>query len=125
MDVDQSGNLWIGVNGGGVAVYNEGGIVKVQEEISKIKIENFRLFQNYPNPFNPATTIKYQLRNASDVQISIYEISGNLVKTLVNDYKTSGYYQVIWDASDLSSGVYFYKINAGSFYDVKKCILIK
>ena len=125
IDFDHFENLWIGVDGGGVAVYNEGGIVKVQEEISKIKIENFRLFQNYPNPFNSTTTIKFQLPKPSDVQISIYDINGSLVKILVNDYKTAGYHKIIWDASNIPSGIYFYKIKTRSFTQVRKCMLIK
>jgi hypothetical protein len=89
------------------------------------KFENFILEQNYPNPFNPITIINYQLPMTNDVELSIYNLLGQKVATLVNEQQQAGYHQVEWDASRFSSGVYHYSIQAGEFQDVKKMILIK
>jgi len=85
----------------------------------------FGLGQNYPNPFNPETTISYELPRESDVTLTIYDITGRLLETLVDQKQNSGHYSVHWDASSKSSGVYFYKISTGEFQQVKKCLLIK
>ena len=94
--------------------------------------EEFNLSQNYPNPFNPITLIKYQLPMNSDVEISIYNLLGQNVTTLVNERQNAGTYQVTWDASAFASGIYFYRIEVGDplgrtgeFQDVKKMILIR
>ena len=93
-------------------------------------IYNFELAQNYPNPFNPSTIIKYQIpfvethRNVS-VQLKIYDVLGNEVATLVNEEKPAGNYEVKFDANNLSSGVYFYKLSTSSFVKVKKMLLLK
>jgi hypothetical protein len=86
---------------------------------------DFALSQNYPNPFNPSTRIKYQLPNDSDVSLKVYDILGNEVATLVNEFKQAGYYEVIFDASNLTSGIYIYKVTAGSYIETKKMILLK
>jgi hypothetical protein len=86
---------------------------------------SFHLGQNYPNPFNSSTIIEYRLALESEVEISIYDLKGKLVKTLVNAHKSAGRHQVCWEASDSPTGVYFYKISAGNISRVKKCILIK
>jgi hypothetical protein len=85
----------------------------------------FSMEQNYPNPFNPSTTIKYQIPVASNVSIKIYDILGSEVATLIDEFKAAGVYEVNFDASKLSSGVYLYKIQAGSFVQTKKMILMK
>ncbi|MGE5682794.1 MAG: kelch repeat-containing protein [Bacillota bacterium] len=85
----------------------------------------FSLSQNYPNPFNPATVIYYQLPTESHVTLKIYDILGNELTTLVNEYKTSGRYNVSWKAENFSSGVYFYIIKAGSFIQIKKMTLLR
>lgn len=93
--------------------------------------EDFALANNYPNPFNPQTTIKYQLPEAADVKLEIYNVVGQVVRTLVADHQTAGRYVVQWDASNdngqpLSSGIYFYRIQAGGeFQQVKKMLLLK
>ena len=86
---------------------------------------NFVLFQNYPNPFNPTTVINYQLLVASHVVIRVYDVLGREVATLVNERKSSGSYQVDFDAHSLSGGVYFYRMQAGSFTETKKLVLVK
>ncbi|MBK7631989.1 MAG: SBBP repeat-containing protein [Ignavibacteriales bacterium] len=87
--------------------------------------EKYSLHQNYPNPFNPSTVIKYQLPISSQVIIKVYDVLGKEVATLVNEEKPAGRYQVNWNASNLSSGIYFYKIQSGSFVETKKMILLK
>ncbi len=88
-------------------------------------IYTYELSQNYPNPFNPATAISYQLSADSYVTLKAYDILGNLVKTLVNGYNTAGEHSVIFDGSKLSSGIYFYRIEAGNFIQTRKMILMK
>ncbi|MBT5143213.1 MAG: T9SS type A sorting domain-containing protein [Gemmatimonadetes bacterium] len=91
----------------------------------------YALQNNYPNPFNPETTIKYQLPEAGEVTLEIYNMLGQVVNTLVNDYQTAGRYVIQWDATNnngqsLSSGVYFYRISAGGeFQSIKKMLLLK
>jgi len=87
--------------------------------------EKFLLGQNYPNPFNAATTIFFDLAEPSEVKLEITDILGRAVETIINDFMQSGSYSVIWDASAQSSGIYFYRISAGSFTDTNKMILIK
>ena len=83
------------------------------------------ILQNYPNPFNLSTVIKYELPTQSRVTIDIYDILGRKVTTLRNDVQPAGYYQMRSNAQNLSSGMYFYKIQAGDFVETKKMILLK
>jgi hypothetical protein len=85
----------------------------------------FRLHQAYPNPFNPTTTIQYDLPRASDVRIIVYDLLGREVVRLVDGHMRAGYHRVNWHASDLTSGMYFYSLQAGAWQDVKKAILLK
>lgn len=85
----------------------------------------FSLSQNYPNPFNPSTLIKYEIPVGSNVSVTVYNLLGESVATLVNEYKTAGSYEIKFDASNYASGVYFYKIEAGAFSDIKKMMLVK
>ncbi len=93
--------------------------------------KEFVLYQNYPNPFNPTTTIKYKIPSVasgfslSKVTLKVFDMLGNEVATLVNEYKQPGVYEVEFDASKLSSGIYFYQIHAESFNRTKKMILTK
>ncbi len=86
---------------------------------------SFELSQNYPNPFNPSTKIDFQLPIDGNVNISVYDNSGKELMTIVNEFKTAGYYSVNLNASSLSSGVYFYKITSDNFSSVKKIMLVK
>lgn len=101
--------------------------VVYQEDIKQGSniVYEFNLFQNYPNPLNPSTTISYQLPKKSFVNLSIYNLLGQKITELVNKEVQSGHYSVIWDASNLSSGIYVYKLTAGGFTAIKKCILLK
>lgn len=88
-------------------------------------VNEFNLYQNFPNPFNPITTINYKVPSKTEVNLSVYDMGGRLVDNLVNRTQSAGTYSVQWDASDYSSGVYFYKIQTDEFIQVNKCILIK
>lgn len=85
----------------------------------------FQLNQNYPNPFNPVTKIGYNITNKSQVTLKVYDILGRLVETLINSNQDAGYYSLSFDASNLTSGIYFYTLSAGNFVETKKMILMK
>ena len=94
------------------------------EVISEIP-KDFQLYQNYPNPFNPTTNIKYDVPKASNVKIKIYDVSGKEIMTLVNQNMTAGSYETKFDASNLSSGIYFCNMIAGDYTSLKKMVLLK
>ena len=127
LDFDAQGNIWIGTNNSGLAVYRDGGvIVGVDEMESGVEPVAFALSQNYPNPFNPSTTINYSLGKESLVNLIIYDMLGRTVTTLVDEMKTPGSYAVTWNARDLASGVYFYRIELGeSEVLTQKMMLVK
>lgn len=108
--VDKDGNLGI--------------ITSLKNEEENIPAE-FKLLQNYPNPFNPKTIIHYDLPTNGIVTLKIYDIIGNEIKTLVNQYQNQGRYDINFNASNLSSGIYFYRLTSGSFVATKKMILLK
>ena len=87
--------------------------------------ERISLMQNYPNPFNLSTLIKYELLQQSQVTIAIYDILGRKVSTLEDAVQPAGYHELIWNAEGLSSGMYFYKLQAGDYFETKKMMLIK
>lgn len=87
--------------------------------------QSYELSQNYPNPFNPSTKIKYQLPKEGKVKIIIYNVLGKEVFTLVNSVQQAGRYEINFNAADLSSGVYFYRLESGNFTDLKRMILLK
>ncbi len=86
---------------------------------------DYRLAQNYPNPFNPVTTIKYELPKTEYVTLTVYNITGQVVAKLANRTVEAGYHEAIWDASNLASGVYIYRLTAGNFTSVKRMLLVK
>ena len=85
----------------------------------------FKLYQNYPNPFNPITTIEYFLKEAKDIEINIYNISGRKITTLINSFQNAGKHSINFNASGLASGTYLYQIKSGSHSEIKKMLLIK
>ena len=87
--------------------------------------EKFTLYQNYPNPFNPVTHIRFGLPNSSNVKIEIFDVLGNRVATLLNANKSAGFHTIDFDASNLASGLYLYRIQAGEFTQMKKMVLMK
>ncbi len=88
-------------------------------------INYFKLEQNYPNPFNPVTTIRYSLAESGNISIKIYDETGREVATLVNGFKTQGEHSAVFNGKNLASGIYYYRLSAGKFIQVKKLILLK
>ena len=95
------------------------------EDITTIMIDKFVLEPAYPNPFNATTVIRYQLPEKAHVKIHIYNINGQLVQILVNEYQKAGLYSVNWNSAEFASGIYLYQIVAGDFQQVRKCMVIK
>ena len=110
---------------GGPYVINYSQIINDAGESSEVLPDNFTLFQNYPNPFNPGTVIKYSVAQLTHVTIRVFDILGNEIETLVNEEKEQGVYTISFYADNLSSGLYLYRIQAGSFIDTRKMILLK
>jgi len=116
---------------GKVIIYSCENIVNViYSEINSQNPNGYHLFQNYPNPFNPSTTIKYSVPKVSNVKIQVYNMMGQLIKTLVNETKAPGFYNVLWNGtnesnSKVASGIYFYRLESDNFVANNKMILIK
>ncbi len=98
--------------------------VDIQNEANDNALD-FVLEQNYPNPFNPTTIIKYSIPELSSVTLKIYDVLGNEVEALVNEKKPAGTFEITWYADQLTSGVYFYQLKAGSYVETKKMVLLK
>jgi hypothetical protein len=101
------------------------GLVPIQHQRNQQMAQDYKLFQNYPNPFNPSTVISWQLPASRPVNISIYNIAGEMVKTLVNKKYPAGFHSVEWNPAGLASGVYLYRMQTDNFVDMKKMILMK
>ena len=104
-------------------------VVSVDNEIVAIPTE-YKLSQNYPNPFNPSTIIKYQIPKQvrddnANVSLKVYDILGREIATLVNEKQKAGNYEVTWNADNVPSGIYFYRLRAGNFVEAKKMLLLK
>jgi hypothetical protein len=102
-----------------------GGVTFIKEERLDEIPDTYYLSGNFPNPFNPSTKIKYSIPKLSDVEIKIFDILGKEIDILVQEVKPAGTYELTWNAANLSSGVYFYRIKAGDFVQTKKMILLK
>jgi len=87
--------------------------------------EEYISAQNYPNPFNPLTKIEYALPKTGEVLITVYNLLGVEVARLVDDRMPAGYHEVEWDASDVASGIYFYRLQTGDFVQTRKMVLLK
>ena len=115
--------------GGGIGSYaiiddlSFGGPTGVHD--NNVTVDYYKLGQNYPNPFNPITTINYSIPNSSFVQLIVYNSIGQEIANLVNETIAAGNHNVEFDASNLPSGIYFYKLQASSFVETKKMILMK
>ncbi len=96
-------------------------VIELKNNLSK----EYILEQNYPNPFNPTTVISYSIPTASHVSVKVFDVLGNTITTLVNKTQAIGSYKVNFNASELSNGIYFYKISANEFTSIKKMMLIK
>lgn len=103
----------------------EEGLITILPELNNVVPKSFSLLQNYPNPFNPLTKIRYQLAKKSSVRLTLYNTLGQKVRELVNSDQPAGIYEVTLDASDLSSGVYFYRLQAAGFEQTRKMLLVR
>ena len=108
-------------------IKGSGTVLSVEDEIIP---EAFALHQNYPNPFNPITSLRYDLPEDGLVNITVYDMMGRVVKTLVNSSQTAGYKSIKWNATNdrnepVSAGLYMYTIQAGEFRQTKKMVLLK
>ena len=104
---------------------NQSGITSIGDDQQSELPSQFSLEQNYPNPFNPTTTIGFSLPNAGKVKLTIYNVLGEQVSTLVNEYLPAGEYKYEWQAANLTSGIYFYHIQSGLHSETKRMILLK
>ena len=100
-------------------------VTGIDEELVGLNPKTFALFANYPNPFNPSTKIRYAISQTSFTTITVYSMLGDEVSTLINEIKTPGIYEINFDGSNLSSGTYLYKLQAGNFTQTKKMIILK
>lgn len=113
-----------GISASNIAKYSCSALTSIDDNTQNLPLQ-FKLEQNYPNPFNPSSTIKFDIPKASFVKIIVYDILGREIKVLLNEEKSPGSYKIIFDAKNLSSGVYIYSIKAGDFSQSKKMILLK
>lgn len=119
--IDENGKIWI--IGTYSSIFTNADIVSIFENESKDF--NYSLSQNYPNPFNPITNINFTLSKASNVELVVYDVLGNKVKELLKDYREAGKHEIKINASDLSSGIYFYTLKTDGLIQTKKMNLIK
>ncbi len=106
--------VYLGVTGGPTGIVASG----------SLPVE-FRLFQNYPNPFNPSTTIEYSLPRSEHAILKIYNMLGNEIATLVDESQAAGLHRLVWNADNVPSGVYVYRIRAGEYVESRRAVLIR
>ena len=107
-------------------ILGDAGLVSVDSQMpAALDFRSYVLWQNYPNPFNPSTTIRYGLASRSHVTLTVFNTLGQEMWRLVNGEVDAGYHEVKFDASGLSSGVYLYRMQAGSYVETKRCVLVK
>lgn len=127
---DADGNMWIGSHSSGLYVIPKNQLSIFPVTNNSEDLIHFNLYDNYPNPFNPTTTIKYVLPYDSQVNIRIFDLLGNEIKLLINEFQYSGQFTSTWDGTDnngqpVSGGIYFYKLQAGDFTQSRKMVLLK
>lgn len=122
--IDANSGWAVGLNGTILRTTNGGATFIEEEQIDKTPI-NFYLSQNFPNPFNPSTTIYYGIPEGSFVRLSVYNLLGEKVTELVNEYKDAGNYSINFNLENYNSGIYLYKLQADDFIQTKKMILLK
>jgi hypothetical protein len=101
------------------------GLVPIQHHKDQPIIQDYMLTQNYPNPFNPTTVFSWQLPISSQVELSIYNVTGEKITTLINKKQQAGFHSISWDASGMASGVYLYRLQAGDYVETRKMIVLK
>jgi hypothetical protein len=114
-----------GVDSSGVVFLSAAAALVMLTDVREVAIPEFILSQNYPNPFNPSTTIRYGVPNTSVVRLNVYNALGQQVDLLVQGEQEAGYREVRFDGSNLPSGVYFYRLQAGTFVETKRLLLIR
>ena len=127
LDAGESGEVTITAEAEGLesAAISNYSVTDLVDELDDQRPGEFTLEQNYPNPFNPTTTINYGLPESATVQLQVFDVTGRLVQTLVNQQQNAGRHTVTFDAGNMASGVYFYRLQAGSFSEVQRMMLIK
>ena len=126
IDFNLSSEFVTGNREGKIICFSGGPLGTVSiKPINNVIPDKFTLAQNYPNPFNPTTKIKFDLPNIAKVKLTVYDILGREVSILINSELGPGQYEVTFNGNNFSSGVYFYRIEAGDYVDVKKMLLVK
>jgi hypothetical protein len=128
--IGSDGTLYIGTHGSSLFRSHVQNLIAIKDSVTSINdiMENdkeYKLYQNYPNPFNPTTTINYSLPKAGNMKLTVYNAIGSKVATIVNKYKPAGNYSVQFNGNNLASGIYFYRLESGTFSVTKKFILLK
>jgi hypothetical protein len=129
--IGSDGTLYIGTQGGSLFINNVKNLLAITDTLTDVKdeelesVKDYQLYQNYPNPFNPSTTINYSLPKRGIVKLTVYNILGSKVATIINEYKPAGNYSVQINGSNLASGVYLYRLESGNYSASKKFILMK
>jgi photosystem II stability/assembly factor-like uncharacterized protein len=119
------GDEWGFFNPASPGESNSNGTLVSIEHRPDVMVREYKLAQNYPNPFNPVTTIEYSIKKAGKVKLTVYSLTGQKVATLINEKMDAGSGKVVWNASSLASGIYFYELKSGDFVSVKKLVLMK
>jgi hypothetical protein len=123
--VGPNGTVFLASGSAGLLAYIYSGYTSIDDDLSSIP-KNYALLQNYPNPFNPTTNISYQIPVSSEIDLSIYNIFGQKVVTLVNKTQLKGTYKVEWDASGFASGIYIYRLKTNEgIIKSRKLVLLK
>jgi hypothetical protein len=122
--IDNSDQVWVLCSQNGLS------LMKIDRSVTGVKKNNldprmFSLSQNFPNPFNPTTTISFVLPSRSFVSLKMFDMLGREVETIISGEMLAGSYSKQWNAANVSSGIYFYRLQAGSFTETKKLILLK
>jgi len=121
---DSENGTAVGMQGTILRTTNGGVSFVEEEEIDEIPT-GYKLSNNFPDPFNSSTKIRYSVPQSSQLQIKVFDLLGNEIETLVNEEKPIGTYEITWTAENVTSGIYYYRLRAGSFLETKKMVLLK